>query len=254
MTFTVDKKTPTLGQAAKFINLLNQTRWDRKRVQRFFKRWALHCDLDSAISAGKITEEQVRALLQSRPEVDINLAFWEVRFPGKSGALMKVLSPFYGWKPEFRSAIPNLAEKDKQAVFWRDVKNVRVLKNSDTSLLEASLGDSLGDSLEEMQDSEDSFETSFGSLFWNSLFDSLFDSLETSLWDSSRDSLRASLRTSIVYSCFYILDDKPKEAAKFKPLLDLWLAGNFPVGFDEDGNLLVLVADLEPESDSEEAE
>ena len=145
--------------------------------------------------------------------VDIDLAFWEKRYPGKGEAIMGVLRPFYGWKPELKPALPDLKACAKKAIFWREVKGVRVFQLSDAASL------------------------------WDSLRDSLRYSLGASLGDSLRDSLEASLRYSLFFPCGFILADRPAQAARFKPLLDLWLAGNYPVGFDKDGNLLVLVAD-----------
>lgn len=184
--------------------------------------------------------------------VDRNLAFWEERYPGKGEAIIGVLRPFYGWKPELKPALPDLEARAKEAIFWREIKGVRVFQMADAVSLPASLPASLWDSL------WCSLRDSLGNSLWNSLRDSLRDSLrasfEASLWASLRDSLRASLRDSLWYSLWYSLffpcgfiladrSDQTARTARLKPLLDLWLAGNFPMGFDKDGNLLVLVAD-----------
>ena len=158
-------------------------------------------------------------------ESDTHLAFWESRFPGKGEALMEILRPFYDWEPELKPVLPDLEERIRNVVFWRDTLDVKVFTISDGGSLWASLWDSL----------------------WSSPRSSLRDSLRDSLWASLRDSLWDSLWASLFYSCGFILTNKPVEAAKFQPLLDLWLAGNFPVGFDKDGNLLILVADPESE-------
>ena len=174
-------------------------------------------------------------------ESDTHLAFWESRFPGKGEALMEILRPFYDWEPELKPVLPDLEERIRNVVFWRDTLDVKVFTISDGGSLWASLWDSLWSSPR--------------SSLRDSLRDSLWASLRDSLWDSLRDSLRFSLgfflldslSASLFYSCGFILADKPEEAAKLQPLLDLWLAGNFPVGFDKDGNLLILVADPESE-------
>ena len=201
-------------------------------------------------------------------KLDAQLSFWESRFPGRGEALMDILQPFYDWEPKLKPALPDLEEQAKKVIFWKEISGVRVFTGREFDSLKASLKDSLRTSLKaSLWDSlKDSLRTSLKASLWDSLedslrtslWDSLEDSLRTSLWDSLRaslwsslwDSLRASLRVSLwsslrdslFYSCGFILADKLEEAAKFQPLLDLWFAGNFPVGFDKDGNLLVLVA------------
>ncbi len=193
------------------------------------------------------------------------LAFWEKRFPGKGVALMDILGPFYGWKPELKPALPDLEARVNSAVHWRRVKGVGVFKASlDVSLLAslraslgvsfrnllwASLHTTLGASLEASL--SDSLRFSLGPSLWASLDDKISVSLSisswTTIWTSIGPDLRYafsdSLRKSCLFACGFILAGKPEDAAKFQPLLNLWLAGNFPVGFDRDGNLLVLVAD-----------
>ena len=76
---------------------------------------------------------------------------WEERFPGKGKALMEVLRPFYDWKLELKPALPDLEERAKKAVSWREISGVRVFTEYylDSSMysLRASLLNSLEDSL-----------------------------------------------------------------------------------------------------------
>jgi hypothetical protein len=74
---------------------------------------------------------------------------------------------------------------------------------------------------------------------WCSIDRTMLDALDESVGEGLEDALESAL---FVPCCFLMTDD-PGAAARFKPLLDMYLAGNFPVGFDEDDNLLVLVAD-----------
>ncbi|MBI5654145.1 hypothetical protein HZC53_00605 [Candidatus Uhrbacteria bacterium] len=164
-----------------------------------------------------------------------HLAFWEERFPGKGATLMEILQPFYGWKEERKPVLPDVEEQAKSAIHWREIQGVRIFKGW------YSLHDSLHNSLVRS--------------LRNSLHHSLHDSLADSLWNSLAYSLADSLILpdvnwdydplweSLFFACGYILAGKPDEAAKFKPLLNLFVAGNFPLGFDEEGNLLILVAD-----------
>jgi hypothetical protein len=180
------------------------------------------------------TDDRRRSMKNNKKMgVDSNLAFWEERFPRKGRAIMEVLRPFYIWKPVLKPPLPDLEIKAKEAVFWRGVTGVRIFSRAEA----VSPQDSIG--------------------FWlrDSLGDSLGDSLEDPLGNSLRDSLRIALGSvfrfrgsrddscvdSIFCTIAYVISDKPDEAAKFKPLLDLWLSGNYPFGFDKDDNLLILV-------------
>ena len=193
--------------------------------------------------SGEIDRVEATEIIERDRKQDLNLAFWESRFPGKGQALMEVLRPFYDWKPELKPALPDLEEQAKQAVFWRDVSNVRALRRSEATVLEASLFDSFDASPE--ASFLDSLGTSRMTLLWRLLDDSFYESpglqgivKKVSLGFKLRRSFRPLLWKARWSSLLN---------PKFKSLLDLWLAGNFPVGFDKDGNLLVLVADPESE-------
>ncbi len=101
----------------------------------------------------------------------------------------------------------------------------------------ASLGASLGDSIMA------SLRPTLRALHQGTLGDTLADSLWMMIRDTFVNSLLDSLVTSLFYPPGFILAGKSDQAAQFKPLHELWLAGNFPLGLGADGNFLVLVAD-----------
>ena len=157
------------------------------------------------------------------------VAYWETRFPGKGELLMseELLAPFYADDLSFepRPPLADLQEQGRKAIFWREIKGVKLFKATDRDGLwdiEDSLGRSLRDSLR------------------HSLRDSLGRSLRDSLRHSLRHSLGNSLGNSLFYACGYALIEGQDE--DFSPLLRLWRSGNLPVGFDREGNLLVICA------------
>jgi hypothetical protein len=122
------------------------------------------------------------------------------------------------------------------------------LQDSLQNSLRASLQDSLGDSL--WASLEDSLRDSLWASLEDSLRDSLWASLRDPLGDPLKDSLRfsfwASLRDSFWASLFYglgfaLVNTQP--IPQFHTLLDTWRSGNYPVGFDKNDNLMVLVAE-----------
>lgn len=196
------------------------------------------------LASGLIDGEEARAIIRKhrvepkarktqKTKDRERLAFWEERFPGKGAALMEILRPFYDWKPELKPAIPRLEARAKRAVFWKEYQVRRIYPASFGTVHFASLVAPFGDS------------------FWTIHIDSLWTPLEDSLSYARADShganhaisLRCSLLSLLHTACVYVLTVEPEKAARFKPLLELWLAGNFPAGFDADGNLLVLVAE-----------
>jgi len=211
-----------------------------------------------------------RLSAQERQEAtDLDFAYWEELFPRKGAAIMGFVHPFYyEWKPKLNSALPDLEDRAKEVVFWRKVAGVKVYRLSEAASLGASLEDSLkvtlGDSIwrslraslwhsfrASPWDSRRashwdllraSLRRSLRALLGASLKDSLGDSLAASFKDSLKDSLLKSLFYSLIYPLAYVLADEPDEVRKFRALHQLWLAGNYPVGFDREWNLLVLVA------------
>ncbi|MCI0479488.1 hypothetical protein L0Y59_03005 [Candidatus Uhrbacteria bacterium] len=177
----------------------------------------------------KATKRRKRSV---KPSVDQQrIAFWEERFPGKGEAIMDVVRPFYGWRWEPKVALPDLEERAKAAFYMHDV-HVRIF-----------------------EDVEDIFEAT-----WISTGTNLYYEFGTSLWSSFQelffhpfwrvlkneldivDRHPATVAEILIDAVFLIVKDMPETAAKLKPLLDLWRAGNYPIGTDFEGNFLVLVA------------
>lgn len=154
----------------------------------------------------------------------------------KRDAIMNVLLPFRGWRPKLKPALPDLEARANEAIFWRYDKGVCTFQQSESGPLWSSIDSSL----------ESSLESEFELAMQGSLRSKFPASLDESSWASFRASLRTlleeSFRSSVRYAIDHVLADKPTMTAKFKPLLDLWIAGNFPVGFDRKGSLILLVA------------
>ncbi|KAA0206605.1 hypothetical protein EDM68_01890 [Candidatus Uhrbacteria bacterium] len=159
---------------------------------------------------------------------------WEQRFPGKGQELMDFLLPFYDWEPELKPTLPGLDERAETAIFWRILAGVRV-RRSDLKTPGVDIKCPIGHSL------MTSSKVLLGPVCWGPRGDVLRASMSVSV-EVLLEPVWPLLMPLLFYPCCFILDDKPEEAAKFKSVLDLWLAGNFPVGFDAEGNLLVLVA------------
>jgi hypothetical protein len=180
--------------------------------------------IEGMLKSGLIDFDEAQEIItKPRTEIELRLVRWDDRFPGKGRELMDVLQPFYG-KRTFTPPLPDLEERAKKAIFWHEFDGIRTLRKSDARSI--SSGDlhfeSLGKTLESL----------------------LGSPLKETLWDLLGESRSLErFRPLLFLSCGYILADLHEEADKFQPLLDLWLAGNFPYGFDKEGNLLVLVAD-----------
>jgi hypothetical protein len=217
------ERLATKGQMARILALYAQDKLSHEATQAFIRAHTSH----------------PRVQRPTRADDPRSVEHWEERFPGKGAALLEILKPFFNWKPELKPALPDLEERAKSAVFWREIAGVRVFR-SESDLFHAPLRVSLWVSFQAPL--RDSLRISL----LNSLRDSLPDSLPDLFRDSFRysllDSLRPSFGDSLFYPCGFVLAGKFETAAKFKLLHDLWLAGNFPAGFDNEGNLLVLVA------------
>lgn len=220
----------------------------------------------------QLSDKMRRRQEQERLEAERS-AFWEKIYPGKKETLEEVLRPFHG-RPELKQALPDLEERVRKAFFWledipNDVITYRASQADDmhelTSLIHASfwcehvgsLWDRLGGNL------GDVLGLGYKDILWHvaqhvslpqfrSAVDDFFASGDFAPWDSLGSALGEAYAprtffwvafwTPLIESCAYILLDRPEEAAKLKPLRDLWLAGNFPVGLSLYGQRLVLVA------------
>jgi hypothetical protein len=157
---------------------------------------------------------------------------WEREFPGKGAEIMSILAPFYGWKPQLKYALPELRRRAKEAVFWKRC-GVNVSRASEAPELH-SWG-SLWETVKE--------QYLYNRPDYCPLANMLDRELFNQLRETMRDPARTSLKASLMVPCMLILEDKPDEADGFRPLVDLWLEGNFPIGFDSADNLVVLVAE-----------
>lgn len=217
------------------------------------------------IESGLVTRKEMQVFIEKFRPIDLNdpLVYWEGLSPGNGVQIMKTLRPFYEWKPALKSWNADHLPLAQKAIFWSEINGVRVFHHAGEVRARLSLRDSLRNScFDTLEDSfRFSFQTSFrdtlGTTLHNELGDAIWiayrdssvrvvrDQIWNSCWDSSWESFWSSvwdsLRASLFYATSSILTDKPSNVAKFKPLFELWLAGNFPVGFDRDNNLLILV-------------
>lgn len=174
--------------------------------------------------------------------------FWERHFPGKGAALMDVLHPFYGWKPEFKPAVTDLETRVKAALspWFLPVSGVRAFPFSRKGDLwrEFDDGISLGFG-EYVPLTRDSSGVTYPSRRDERIFWEAFDeALGSVFFNAELDGHFMHLLEPISRSCLLVLIDKLEEAAEYKPLLELWLLGNCPIGFDQDyENVLVLTGE-----------
>lgn len=167
------------------------------------------------------------------------LAYWEGRFPEEKGNLLRCcLLPIYGWQPKLMPALADLDGRARTAIFWRETTGVRQFRPIEGDALQVSLSVSIGSSLLDVFEGlcRDEEYAAWQLCFW-------------AMWPGlcrSRNPFKHHHRDALEIALFRIYrsfrDGQPEEAARFKPFIELWRAGNFPVGFDKDGNLLVLVA------------
>jgi len=178
------------------------------------------------------------------PKVVLDLAFWEKNFFGKGAALMEAIGPVCDWNPELKPALPDLEKRARGAVFWKGFKEIRCIPSSQGDDYLHPVSESFEESLKVpiKPPAPDTYDETLKKITWSLACDLLRD-LEHGFVDSVRSSMVFSLRVICLYACKFAIANQPEETAKFKPLLELWLAGNFPIGFDWNGNLLVLVAD-----------
>lgn len=177
------------------------------------------------------------------------VAFWEKHCPGAGAAVMDIIGPFYDWKPELKPALPDLLDRVKgiegleplAGVRTFGISRLRDLTESLVDTLNVSFDDILAHAFEEQQIL--SLMSSLGQLLCGEIWCSIDRAMLDALDETLKEALEDALEDSLFVPCCFLMTDKPEEAARFKPLLEIYLAGNFPIGFDEDDNLLVLVAD-----------
>lgn len=219
----------------------------------------------SMLVGGQITFEHAQFIIDggsSRSLENERLLYWEERVPGKGEIILGALNRFYFWEPRLMPAMPNLDEIARKAIFWREFCGVKTYSLKYPSYSRASIYDSLwghfGDLIKEWQEFEvrnekpslqHSVQVALCPVykpFLNSLGQEPKRRTSFAMngaWIDISEGQWNSFFAAVYFMCGFLAVDKPEESAKFNSLLYLWLDGNYPIGFDEDGKLLVLVAD-----------
>ena len=179
---------------------------------------------------------------------DASLKYWEKRIPEMGSPIMDLVQPFYGWRPSLQPALPDLEARLRKAIYWCKFKDIRVFHKNQNGPLRSALRAAL------LATYWDALSISLGDILRSTLNDTtrdtmviaLKDILSTAYWNavggSSGGALRIVVKDSIFYAIGLVIAKEQAEADKFLPLFDLLFAGNFPVGFDKDNNLLIIVA------------
>ncbi|MEK7473398.1 MAG: hypothetical protein AAB668_01565 [Patescibacteria group bacterium] len=187
----------------------------------------------------------------SRGRLPEMVKYWEEQFPGKGGAIADMLLPFFV-PIEPRPALPNLRERASRAVFWHEVQSTRIFTLAEGSALNDALDQTLNPSL----------WSAFGDAVERAIGDDAMENLTVTLaasglpedlrdldsWLHARDrnrlfrALTESFGSVIGFAASFLYADMQEELSKLHALLEIVKAGNFPIGFDVEGNLLVLVA------------
>ncbi len=225
------KRKATKGQRERIDGMLRSGLIDYAEAQAL-----IHKNRDQ--STAKQQQRERRALEAER------LAFWELHYPSEGKALMEILRPFYGWQPVLKPALPDLQERVKLASFWNSVrihefspetKKVGVFPGRVLFVSWWDLPFAIRDSWGEHRRL---FDSTFAPLLWAPLSAVLGDSLAANALASLINTL-----TALFLRMSGRVDGGGVEAvAKFKALLDLWLAGNFPMGLDSKDDLIVFVS------------
>lgn len=179
------------------------------------------------------------------PEI---VRFWEDRFPRRGEAFAQLLTPFYDWKPCVKPLERDAENKARQAIFWSLIPGIQIYRTD--SELRTELDDALRHAFRGAlftrvrRPLQDLLSGAFeDSTFWPQIrawFEESFD--RSPVETEALVRIRFSLWASIYYPCLSIVANNLKQARRFKPLHQLWLSGNFPVGFDGDGTLLLHIA------------
>lgn len=182
-------------------------------------------------------------------------------------AIMELLAPFYsphlGFRP--RSPISDLHRCCREAVFWRQYSDLRLVsqRELETLMFGPGLGHlsgrtsdawtRLGSTLHESLGGElrsgigNVLHRMLGNILWiggyhGGFGKSLAVALQCSLdlWTGS--VLESDLEASLFYAVGFTLPGKKlgEKEKDFRPLLKLWTSGNLPTGFDQDGRLVIL--------------
>jgi hypothetical protein len=160
---------------------------------------------------------------------------WEKLFPSKGAVLAEILHPFAGWQPKLStvSHAIELMVRETRPIFWRQIAGINLhistLRRHEVVLtLEDSLREALGEEIAEVLDK------GTGNL--------LREQLEKEIGVGLSLFLGHPFLFSLLCPCAYALGGRQDKVEQFKPLLNLWLAGFFPEGFDHRGKLILQAA------------
>lgn len=170
-----------------------------------------------------------------------NAAHWERLFPGNSAAILLFLEPLYHKQVHLAHRADDLEELARKAFFWRKGFKVLTFVKRDFKSVRDRCKTKLNWEI------YDRFPLS--DLVDDKKFEDIFSCLSSFIYVNCN-----GLKVSVIWSPEGFVEtmllgvivaglEGQVAARKYRPLLELWLAGNFPIGFDEDNNLLVLVAD-----------
>jgi len=186
------------------------------------------------------------------------VGIWESAFPGRGIRVAAMLQAFVAWKPKLAPPISGLMKKARKAVApWGTVEGIRL--NRQCSFWErrvmdyATWSNPPSDTIAQLWDNHRSLlndlldqtrpdsEATPGRREFSNRLDQSLDRIWLELETEVRAKLgcpKNSPLTNMVYrafrsciyqACGFELLGRSEEAAKYIPLLELWLAGNFPL-------------------------
>lgn len=180
---------------------------------------------------------------------------WEL-FPKQKEILERITDPFRSWTPRLGARLPDLHARFERAMFWRRFRRVHPVSPDELPLAQRNVDDRLIGEIWATQ------QKTMRPPLWDELvkcatpppgraWDTLTAGVNASCWNAIKEPLgalpegvshRASLWNSIFYACGFAVVDATFSWEQFLPLHELWRTGNFPLLFDRDDDLLVLVA------------
>lgn len=176
------------------------------------------------------------------------LAYWKRRVPGREQELLELLRPFYSWTPRLSPPIPGLEECARDALALGRFRGIRTFKTSELKDLKACcelvLEDRLFDAFDSISEVEERVAEISEALTDSGLSMLLHDRLKSAYKSQISTPLMQSMLVPMLLACVFASRGSPyMNEVVFDALFKLWFAGNFPIGFDGENNLLVLVAD-----------
>ncbi len=181
-------------------------------------------------------------------EASDHLDAWRVRYPGRVPLFESLILPLYQAKLELKPAIEDFEARLRDTLAWLGVCDVRYVHLHDaiqlhTMTVTNPLEDEVYSAPVDDGLTEDFIDWFFGDP-WVPFEQAFYRMLGKPLWDSLEETPCSDFIQDTIYRTLKEIAFGTQDGAlKYKPLLDFWLAGNFPAGFDKDHNLLVLVAD-----------